>query len=148
MSIPYSITICPATNPFLKSTNINLGYKKFLNNKFTSLSAVTSPEIHPFSFVKLSDRINYNIYKVNGLKWTDFERTQDWPETFIASAALRITRTSYFMKFLNKKSPTFSKKTCDPNSTTYYKISYLESFDINNKFDIKLANFLYKKKIK
>lgn len=145
-SIPDSITLCPATNPFLKSENINLGYKKFVKSKFNSLSAVTASEIHPFSFVKLTDKINYNIFKVNGLKWSDLERTQDWPKTYVASAALRITRSSYFMKYLNQKSPRFNKKTCDPNSTTFYKISNLESFDINNKFDIQLANFLNKVK--
>ena len=50
------------------------------------------------------------------------------------------------MRYLNQKSPRFNKKTCDPNSTTFYKISNLESFDINNKFDIQLANFLNKVK--
>ena len=130
-SIPHSITICPVTNPFLKSININLSYKKFMNSKFNSLTAVTNPTTHPFSFVKL----------------TDLERTQDWPETFVASAALRMTRSSYFMRYIYKKSPTFNKKTCDPNSTTFHKISNLESFDINDKFDIQLANFL-KKKVK
>tara|TARA_B100001063_G_C16668284_1_gene504844 strand:- start:245 stop:1021 length:777 start_codon:yes stop_codon:yes gene_type:complete len=144
-NIPHSITICPATNPFLKSININLGYKKFINSKFNSLSAVTNPETHPFSFVKLTNKINYNIFKVNGFKWTDLERTQDWPEAFVACAALRITRSSYFMKYIDKKSPRFNKKTCDPNSTTFHKISNLESFDINEKFDIQLANFLNKK---
>ena len=58
--IPDSITLCPATNPFLKSANINLGYKKFIKSKFNSLSAVTASEIHPFSFIKLTDKINYN----------------------------------------------------------------------------------------
>ena len=144
-NIPYSITICPVTNPFLKSINIKLGYKKFINSKFNSLSVVTNPETHPFSFVKLTEKINYNLFKVNGFKWTDLERTQDWPEVFVASAALRITRSSYFMKFLDETSPTFNKKTCDPSSTTFHKISNLESFDINNKFDIQLANFLNKK---
>ena len=78
------------------------------------------------------------------MQWSDLERTQDWPESFIASSALRITRSSYFLKYLNKKSPTFNKKTCDINSTTFQKIESIETFDINNKFDLTLAKFFLK----
>ena len=145
-NIPESITICPATNPFLKSENIIQAYKKFKQKKFISLNAVTNPEDHPFQFVSLKNKINFNIFKIKGLKWTDLERTQDWPESFISSSALRITNSSYFLKYLNQKSPRFNKKTNDIKSTTFYKISQIESFDINDKFDLKMARFLLKTK--
>ena len=38
-------------------------------------------------------------------------------------------------------SSTFNKKTADINSATYLKIDQLEDFDINNSYDIELANF-------
>ncbi len=142
LETPYSITICPATNPFLKTASIKSAYKKFLKSKFTSLNAITNPEDHPFLFVNIKNKIKFNVVKVNGLKWTDVERTQDWPESFISSSALRITKTSYFLKHINKKSIKFNKKTCDPKSSTFYKIKKIESFDINDSFDIKLARFL------
>ncbi len=142
LEIPYSITICPVTNPFLKTVSIKSAYKKFLKSKFTSLNAVTNPEDHPFLFINIKDKIKFDVVKVNGLKWTDVERTQDWPESFISTSALRITKTSYFLKFLNNKSIKFNKKTCDPKSSTFYKIKKIESFDINDSFDIKLARFL------
>ena len=145
-NIPESITICPATNPFLKSENIIQAYKKFKQKNFISLNAVTNPEDHPFQFVSLKNKINFNIFKIKGLKWTDLERTQDWPESFISSPALRITNSSYFLKYLNQKSPRFNKKTNDIKSTTFYKISQIESFDINDKFDLKMARFLLKTK--
>ena len=144
--IPKTITICPVTNPFLKKESIIQAYKKFVKNKFISLIAVSNPIEHPFQFVYLKKKIKFNIFKVNGLQWSDLERTQDWPEAFIASSSLRITRSSYFLKYLNKKSPTFKKKSCDINSTTFYKIDDIESFDINNKFDFSMAKFLLKEK--
>ena len=142
--IPELITICPVTNPFLKKESIVKAYKKFKNNKFISLASVANPIDHPFLFVSLKKKVEFNIFKVNGLQWSDLERTQDWPESFIASSALRITRSSYFLKYLNKKSPTFNKKTCDINSTTFQKIESIETFDINNKFDLTLAKFFLK----
>ena len=146
LEIPYSITICPVTNPFLKTASIKSAYKKFLKSKYTSLNAVTNPEDHPFLFVNIKDKIKFNVVKVNGLKWTDLERTQDWPESFISTSALRITKTSYFLKFLNIKFIKFNKKTCDPKSSTFYKIKKIESFDINDIYDIKLARFLLNSK--
>ena len=68
-NIPESITICPATNPFLKSENIIQAYKKFKQKKFISLNAVTNPEDHPFQFVSLKNKISFNIFRVKGLKW-------------------------------------------------------------------------------
>ena len=148
LEIPKSITICPVTNPFLSSKSIRSAYKKFLKTKFTSLNAVTSPEDHPFLYVNLMEKIKFDIFKVKGLKWTDLERTQDWPESFVATSALRITRSSYFLKYLNYKSSTFNQKTCNAKSSTFYKIKRIESFDINNTFDIKMARFLLNSKKK
>jgi len=142
LEIPNSITVCPVTNPFLLSSSIRSAYQTYSKKKFKSLNAVTNPDDHPFLFVKLKDKIKFNIYNVDGLRWTDLERTQDWPHTFIASSALRISSSSYFLKYLNYKSPKFNQKTCDVKSATFFKVSRLESFDINNRFDLKLSRFL------
>ena len=146
LEIPNSITICPVTNPFLQSESIRSAYLKFSKSNFISLNAVTNPEDHPFLFVNLKDKIKFDVFKVKGLKWTDLERTQDWPESYVASSALRITKSSYFLKYLKIRSSKFNKKTCNPSSSTYYKIKKIESFDINNSFDMKMARFLFQQK--
>ena len=143
-NLPKFITICPVTNPFLKKDSIIKAYKKIKNSKLKSLVAVSEPTDHPFQFVNIKKKIQFNIFKINKLKWTDLERTQDWPSTYIASSALRITRTSYFLKYLNKKSPLFKKKTCDVKSTTFLKIEKIESYDINNQLDLNVAKYLIK----
>jgi len=143
--IPKFIAICPITNPFLEKKTIRDAFKKIIKNKANSLMAVTKPTDHPFVFVKLKKKIIFNLYKVNKLKWTDKERTQDWPTAYIASPSIRIAKSEYFLKYINNIYPLLNKKTCDLKSTTYIKIKKIESFDINNKSDLELARFLNKK---
>lgn len=142
--LPEFITLCPVTNPFLKVESIINAYKKIKLGKFNSLATVSEPTDHPFQFVKLSKKINFNIFKVNGLIWSNLERTQDWPKAYISSSALKITKTSYFLKYINKQSPLYKKKVCDVKSTTFLKISKIESYDINNKFDLDFAKYIIK----
>ena len=104
---------------------------------------ITSPNDHPFKFIKLKkQKIIFDTFKVNKLKWTDLERTQDWPKTYIASSSFKICKTSYFLKYIKYKSPLFNKKTADISSSMHYKITKIEDFDINNSYDIELANFI------
>ena len=142
--LPKFITLCPVTNPFLKVESIINAYNKIKKGKFNSLATVAEPTDHPFQFVNLKKKINFNIFKVNGLIWSDLERTQDWPKIYISSSALKITRTEYFLRYLSNKSPLFKKKVCDIKSTTFLKISKIESYDINNQFDLSVAKHLIK----
>lgn len=145
--IPDYLTLCPPTNPFLKPETLKNAYKVFKNEKFNSLVPITSPSDHPFKFIKLREKkITFDTFKVNKLKWTDLERTQDWPSTYIASSSFKICKTSYFLKYIKNKSPLFNKKTADISSSMHYKISRIEDFDINNAYDIELANFILKRK--
>lgn len=122
-------------DPFINNDNENRGGM-----------IMTEKELHdhPFQFVNLKKKINFNIFKVNGLIWSDLERTQDWPKIYISSSALKITRTEYFLRYLSNKSPLFKKKVCDIKSTTFLKISKIESYDINNQFDLGVAKHLIK----
>ena len=73
-------------------------------------------------------------------KYSDFERTQDWPKAFIASASLKIVKTSFLMKYINNFSSKINKKTFDINNSAGIKISTFENFDINDELDLKIAN--------
>jgi len=143
--IPEYLTLCPPTNPFLKPETLRKAFKVFKNEKFNSLVPITSPNDHPFKFIKLKkQKIIFDTFKVNKLKWTDLERTQDWPKTYIASSSFKICKTSYFLKYIKYKSPLFNKKAADISSSMHYKITKIEDFDINNSYDIELANFILK----
>ena len=54
--------------------------------------------------------------------------------------ALKITKTSYFLKYLKEYSPLFGIKTFDLKKTMGIKITKKESFDINNRRDLLYAN--------
>lgn len=141
ISIPDYIGVLPATNPLLKSSNINKAFKKILKKKFVnSILSFTKPDDHPFNFIKLTNdkKIKFNIIKYQGKKYSQFERTQDWPEAFVASAALKISKKNFFLSKINNKSPLINYKTFDMNSCIGYEISKTEALDINNMEDFKI----------
>ena len=141
ITIPKYIGIIPATNPFLKSDTIKNAYNKLLRNKkFNSILSITNSSEHPFLIIKNRKKIIFNIIKYENSYYSTFERTQDWPHATVCSAALKLTKTSYFLKFIKNTSPLINKKTFDMNSCLGIKISNKESFDINNLEDFKIAN--------
>ena len=138
--IPTYLAILPVTNPFLEYKTILSAYKKICRNKnMNSIIAYTDANDHPFTFVKIKKKLLFNIFKYEGSVYSDYERTQDWPKAYIGSAALKITKSSFFLKYLNEKSPLFGIKTFDLKKTIGLKISKKESFDINDKNDLLYA---------
>jgi CMP-N-acetylneuraminic acid synthetase len=138
--IPTYLAILPVTNPFLEYKTIVSAYKKICRNKnMNSIIAYTDANDHPFTFVKIKKKLLFNIFKYEGSVYSDYERTQDWPKAYIGSAALKITKSSFFLKYLNEKSPLFGIKTFDLKKTIGLKITKKESFDINDKNDLLYA---------
>ena len=138
--IPTYLAILPVTNPFLEYKTILSAYKKICRNKnMNSIIAYTDANDHPFSFVKIKKKLLFNIFKYEGSVYSDYERTQDWPKAYIGSAALKITKSSFFLKYLNEKSPLFGIKTFDLKKTIGLKITKKENFDINDKNDLLYA---------
>ena len=138
--IPEYLAILPATNPFLKKESIISAYKKLIKDKkANSIISYTESNDHPFSFIKVKKKLIFNIFKHEGYIYSDFERTQDWPNSYIGSAALKITKTSFYLKYLKNRSSTFGIKTFDIKNTIGIKISKKESFDINDKNDLLYA---------
>ena len=139
--IPTYLAILPVTNPFLEYKTILSAYKKICRNKnMNSIIAYTDANDHPFTFVKIKKKLLFNIFKYEGSVYSDYERTQDWPKAYIGSAALKITKSSFFLKYLNEKSPLFGIKTFDLKKTIGLKITKKESFDINDKKDLLYAD--------
>lgn len=139
--IPTYLAILPVTNPFLEYKTILSAYKKICRNKnMNSIIAYTDANDHPFTFVKIKKKLLFNIFKYEGSVYSDHERTQDWPKAYIGSAALKITKSSFFLKYLNEKSPLFGIKTFDLKKTIGLKITKKESFDINDKNDLLYAD--------
>jgi len=144
--IPTYLAILPVTNPFLENKTIISAYKKICRNRnMNSIIVYTDANDHPFTFVKIKKKLLFNIFKYEGSVYSDYERTQDWPKAYIGSAALKITKSSFFLKYLNEKYTLFGIKTFDLKKTIGLKITKKESFDINDKNDLLYAkNFLNK----
>ena len=133
--IPNYIAVLPATNPFLKESNIVKAFNIIKNKKnFNSIIGLSKANVHPFNFVDYKDK-----------KYSQFERTQDWPLALVGSAALKITKSSFFLKKIRNTSPLLQMKTFDMNSCTGIRLSTLENFDINNSQDFIIADILLKK---
>ena len=131
----------PPTNPLLKSSSINKALHEILKKKsMNSILSFTKPDEHPFNFIKLNNnkKIEFDLIKYKGKKYSQFERTQDWPDAFVASAALKISKKNFFLNKINKKSPLINFKTFDMNSCAGYEILKKESLDINNIEDFEI----------
>ena len=141
--IPEFVGIFPPTNPFLRSNTIDRGFKQLIKNKkkFNSIVGYTQATDHPYLYISnLKSKIKFNLLRYMNTKYSDFERTQDWPKAFIASASLKIVKTSFLMKYINNFSSKINKKTFDINNSAGIKISTFENFDINHELDLKIAN--------
>lgn len=145
-SVPEFIAILPPTNPFLKTKSILMAYKKIKSNpKINSVVGYVASTDHPFQFVDVGKKkILFNLIKYKNKKYSDFERTQDWPFSYTVSPSLKIVRTNYFKKYLKNFSPVINLKTFDIKNSLGVEIKKIENFDINTLDDLKIANSLSK----
>ena len=142
--VPEYLAVLPVTNPFLKANSIKKAFYKIQKEKkYNSIVSYVDSSQHPFLFVKKNKKLFFNIIKYEGFKYSDFERTQDWPKAYIASPALKISKIQYFIKYIKNKNPCFNQKTFDYKNCLGIKIKNIESLDINNQFDLNLANKLF-----
>ena len=145
--IPDFLMVLPVTNPFLRLNSITKAIKLInvlkKNKKINSILSYTASEEHPYLYVyPKKKKLEFNLFKYKNYKYSDLERTQDWPKAFVGSAALKITRTKFFLNIINNNSPNLQKKTFDLNNTIGVLISKNENFDINNFSDLQLARSL------
>ncbi len=137
------IAILPITNPFLRKITLVKSLKKLVHNpNVNSITAVTESNLHPFLFVDIGKKIKFNKFNIRQNKFKNFNRSQDLPKAYVESAALRITKTDFFLKFLNNKNPNFSIKPIDKKNCLPIKINFKESHDINTKLDYDIATIL------
>ncbi len=142
--VPEYIAILPPTNPFLKTESIYKAYKKLKKQKkVNSIVGYTKSIDHPFTFISLdSNKIKFNLIKFMNKKYSDYERTQDWPKSYIASASLKIIRLRFLNRFLQNYSPTINQKTFDLNNSIGIELKQIENFDINTEYDLNIAHHM------
>lgn len=137
------LAILPITNPFLTPDTIRKSFNSLKKNKnINSIASITEANIHPFMFVDFKKKIRFNKFNIKQDKFKNFNRSQDLPKAYTESAAIRITKTKFFLKYINNKNPNFSKKPLDRNNCLPIKIGFKESHDINTKFDFEVAKIL------
>ena len=146
--IPNFIGIFPPTNPFLKYSSIQKAFKKIKrSNKVNSILTFTKSSEHPFNVINVKKKLTFDVLRVNNKRYSQFERTQDWPKVFISSAALKISKKKYFINMINNYSHLNQNKSFDIKSCTGQQISKIESFDINTLEDFELASYFAKKNL-
>ena len=143
---PDNIAFCPPTNPFIKKDTVKKMFNLFeKNKKFNSIVSIFNSANHPFNFIKIKNKfLQFGTYKINKHSWFDFERTQEWPNAYCNSPAVRITKVKYFKKFYNDNLIRIINKTFDTNKCMGFFISDIEAFDINKNSDLVIANNLIK----
>lgn len=137
----------PCTNPFLTHESF-IGMVKLIRSKRNAVSVVsiTEPSTHPFRLIDLrrSGYIQNAIFTLKGKNINNTERSQDWPQIYEGSPALRITKASHFQQIL-VKSDNLSQvrgKTYNTDRCLGYPISQLEAFDIDTQKDLQLSRKL------
>ena len=83
--------------------------------------------------------MKWRVIKINNKTINDIERSQDWPKTWEGSPAFRLTKSKYFENEVKTENLLFSGKTYDHNHSLGYKISKLEAYDIDDEFDLTIA---------
>ena len=141
--LPYIVGLKPPTNPFIKASTMEKMIKKLelSNTNINSCVSISEAKTHPFRVVNLNkeDNIKNGVISINNCTINDIERSQDWPEVWEGSPALRLTKVSYFENEIKNEIFNNNGKTYDPNNSLGFKISKIEGFDIDDEFDFKMA---------
>lgn len=121
------------TSPFRNFNHIDLSIKKFIKSKKKIL--VSFLEIKNF----------FKAFEIKEKKITPFfnskyinENRQNFPKILLPNGALYIF---YLKDFLKNKKLTY-------NSCAYYQMNKIDSLDIDDELDFKIAKFLSKNNIK
>ena len=139
------IAVCHPTNPFLKNKSFVDAYNKInkiKNKKIESIVSYTQSPIHPFLFLINKKNLKFDIFKMKNKKYSTIERSQDRPKSYILSAAIKISKTDFFLKHIKKTSFKLNVKPFNIKFCLGQEISNKESFDINTNFDLKLAKLI------
>ena len=138
----------PPTYPFTNTLSIKKAFYKIKKHKkYNSLCSYSISNEHPFSYVDLENKkIKFNYIKYKGKVLSEYERTQDYPNSYVLSGSIRITKLNYLEKFIKNTSPYFQAYVIDFKSCIGYELNKREAYDINTKEDFNIAKFLYKNK--
>jgi len=116
------------TSPLRKEKHIDEVIELMKNKRKDSIISITEPDIMPYNMKK----IDGNGELVDFIEENNYKRRQDMPEIYGVNGAIYLTRTDII---LNKKN--FYGEHC-----VGYLMDKKHSIDVDELFDIKLANFL------
>tara|TARA_Y100000389_G_C17468728_1_gene528252 strand:- start:6632 stop:7348 length:717 start_codon:yes stop_codon:yes gene_type:complete len=124
------------TSPLTSSRDIDKSIEIIINNKkatsLVSISSHTIPNINMEVFKKkklLSINKNKSVYKT---------RRQDFTKKYFICGTLYISLINTFLKYKN-----FIQK-----NTTYYEVSKIKTFEIDDLIDLKIVETLFKNRKK
>jgi len=120
------VMYAPPTSPLLKNETITNVIKYYFNNINTNDSIVTASNIKKFLW-KDNQPINYDIYNV--------PKSQDLPNIYALNHAIVINSRDFWI----------NNKSLVGKNPIIYKISDIESIDIDDPIDFEIAEFLYLK---
>ncbi len=137
ISFDYFFILRP-TNPFRKISSLKKAFKKLVLSDADSLRSVETATKHPYKmwvlkknylkpFLKLPNFFGQPAYN---------NQTKIFNKVYVQNAALEISKFSVIKKY----------KTITGKKIIPYKLSPIESFDINNEIDFEIAEYLSKKK--
>ena len=140
---PNMVALKPPTNPFIQSCSMENMIEKLVSSDsiINSCVSISESNTHPFRIVNVDSKslIKNGVFKINNKTINDIERSQDWPKTWEGSPAFRLTKSKYFENEVKTGNLLFSGKTYDHNNSLGYKISKLEAYDIDDEFDLTIA---------
>ena len=127
------LIILPPTSPLRNIQDILKCITKFKTKKFDLVIMGYKTNHNPyFNMVKK----NGNYFNIVNSSKKNFFRRQDAPEIFNISTACYIIKVNYLLK----------KKNIYSDKIGLVEIPTARSIDIDTKLDLKIANFMYKKK--
>jgi len=121
------------TTTLISKEDLIKAYKKIKKEKANLLIAITDFETSPYRALKVSNN-KIDFYFKKYAKY----RTQDLPKLFCDSGSFYIFKTVSLLKDKGKLN----------NKSTYYYLDRDKAVDIDNIKDFKLAELLFKNKIK
>jgi len=132
---PDYVVFLQPTSPFRTFLDVNNGIMKILKTKTMSLVGIVQVSEHPYWMFKKSknDKLSEFVTKKNKPL-----RRQDLPSLYCINDALFISKSEYYHN-ASLNDPVFDK-----NNLSGFEMDRLHSFDINTKFDFKIAEYLSK----
>jgi CMP-N-acetylneuraminic acid synthetase len=127
---PDYIVLLQPTSPLRKSYDIDNAFKLLREKNTSSVVSISEVREHPYIMKTLTEDGTVKDFMDNLLPPEKMNR-QNFPDVYVLNGAIYIISTAIFQKV----------RTFVTDDTVAYKMPYERSVDIDNKFDLQLAEF-------